>query len=79
MKETKIVAQFLIENILFSVQGEGQRRKGRQRVGRGFRQHITDPVDLDHHQRPPNRQECFLPQNTPPKVLRNQEHLESGR
>ena len=52
MKETKILAQFLIRNILKKKEkkaGRRRRRKGRQRVGRGFRQHIMDPVNLDCH------------------------------
>ena len=47
-------------------------------MGRGFRQHSAEPVDLDRHQRTPNREEYFLHQNSPPNALRNQECLESG-
>lgn len=73
MKETKIFAQFLIRNIL-KENREEEEKEGEAEGGQGFQTTHCRPCRLG----PSTETTRLLHQNTPPKVLRNQEHLESG-
>lgn len=82
MKETKILAQFLIRNILKKKRkqgGGGEGRGGRGWAGVSDNTLQTLSTWTVTRDQQTDRSTSPSPENTPPEGLRNRERLESGR